>query len=441
MDNQHSEIALLGAAMRDGKAYERAREIVKPAQFEKTVYQWAWLAMEHLYEQGMGIDTVTVGDELERMGKMSDFSDGMWSGRALLSKIREDGDPRNVLSYAENVQDLANKRLLDAFFTKCVMWSKNGRRSSDIMADVTNELSKLEIYGKGDEYTVAIGTAVSEYYDRVDGASIGKIVGIPTGYIDLDAILGTMENQSVYLLAARPGQGKTAMVLSIAKHAAQKLNKRVAIFSLEMSRSQVAGRLIANEAEIDLRKMKMGKMDENEWARFTSATEVIDGLPIVINDLSSIDINQIRQTARKIKADGGLDLLVLDYIQLASAPGGFERRDLEVSEVSRGLKYLARELDIPILSAAQLSRSLESRSDKRPILSDLRESGSLENDAYCVMFIYRPDQYEKESAKQNVAEIIIAKHRDGPVGTCELLFRPQFTKFVDCVSTRIYPND
>lgn len=431
----NSEEALLGACMRDGSRYAQARELVTADQFGNHAYGFAWQAMEHLHEQGMGIDTVTVGDELERMGKMSDFIHGQWSGRALLSSLRENGDPRNVITYAENVQDMAVKRGMDLFFTKCVNWSKNGRRAKDIIADVSAEFSKITLYSSQDEFTVPIGTAVSEAYDLTNAASNNEVVGVPTGFIDLDRILGSLYAGNVYLVAARTGQGKTGMLLSIAKTAAQTHGKRVAIFSLEMSRSQVAQRLISMASGVALDKITRGSMAENEWPLFTQAVEVIASLPIVINDLSSININEIRQTARKIKADGGLDLVIVDYVQLAdSGKKRQERRELDVSEVSRGLKYLARELNVPVLAAAQLSRAVEQRSEKRPILSDLRESGSLEQDAYAVMFIYRPDSYEKDTAKQNTAEIIIAKHRNGPVGSCELIFRPTFAKFENAVS-------
>lgn len=238
--------------------------------------------------------------------------------------------------------------------------------------------------------------------------------------------------QNVYIIAARPGQGKTALALSIARNVA-KSGKRVGLLSLEMSRLQVAHRLIAQEAEINLHNIITGKLEEREWPVYTNAVEKVAALPIVVNDLSSITISQIRQAARAMGAKEGLDLLIIDYVQLAGSEVGdkFERRELEVSKISRGLKHLAEELNIPILAAAQLSRAVEQRSDKRPVLSDLRESGSLEQDAYCVMFIYRPDQYEKDSDKQNVAEIIVAKHRNGDTGSVELVFRRPFASFVN----------
>ena len=421
-----NEVALLGAVMRDGSIYEQAREIVQVESFGWHAYGWAWEACESLHEQGIRIDTITVADELERMGKLAEFcmdGDKTFSGRAALSKIRESGEPRSFLSYAENVQDMAAKRKLDTFLTKCVYWAKNGRRAKDIMQDVTKELSEITLYSAQDEYTVPLSTAVSEAYDWTDAASQGKIVGVNTGFKDLDNILGSLYSGNVYLVAGRPGRGKTAFLLSIARHVGKMLKKRVGLFSLEMGRAQVAQRLIAQEGEVDLNRILRGALTPAEWPCYTHAVEQVASWPIIVNDLSSININQIRQTARKIKASGGLDLIAVDYIQLAeSGEKNRERRELDVSAVSRGLKYLAREVNVHILAAAQLSRAVEQRADKKAQLSDLRESGSLEQDAYCVMFINETDQ-------SDVRQIEVAKHRNGPTGECSLIYRGPFTRF------------
>jgi replicative DNA helicase len=317
-------------------------------------------------------------------------------------------------------------------------WAMNGRRARDIIADMNTEFSKVTIYGAEDEFTVPMSVAVSEAYDWTDRASQGKIVGVPTGLLDLDRILGSMIAGNVYIVAGRPGQGKTGLLLTIAKHAAQIDKKRVAIFSLEMSRQQVAQRMIAQDGEIDLQRIIQGKLQEMEWPLFTQAVEVVSDLPIVINDLSSININQIRQTARKIKANGGLDLIVVDYIQLAGGDGGkYQNRELEVSAVSRGLKYLAREWNVPILAAAQLSRAVEQRSSKTPVLSDLRESGSLEQDAFAVIFINAPEIEDK----QNIIQLIVAKHRNGQTGLAELVIKKSFVKFENATIRNFRPNE
>lgn len=432
--SRENEQALLGAVMRDGSIYERARELVQAKDFDWNCYGWVWEACETLWKQGMHIDTITVGDELERAGKIGEFQThgSVMTGRAALGVIREKGSPKNFMSYAENIQDYSAKRQIMQFLHDGALWAVNGRRAQHIMDDLTKAFSGIEIYGAKNDHTVPISVGVSEAYDWTDRAARGEVVGVPTGFIDIDNILGTLMPQNVYIIAARPGQGKTALALSIARNVA-KSGKRVGLLSLEMSRLQVAHRLIAQEAEINLHNIITGKLEEREWSVYTNAVEQVAALPIVVNDLSSITISQIRQAARMMRAKEGLDLLIIDYVQLAGSEAGdkFERRELEVSKISRGLKHLAEELNIPILAAAQLSRAVEQRSDKRPVLSDLRESGSLEQDAYCVMFIYRPDQYEKDSDKQNVAEIIVAKHRNGDTGSVELVFRRPFASFVN----------
>lgn len=425
-----TEQHLIGAVMRGGrKTYERVKDFISPLMFWSTSHQSVWEGIGRIYESGLQIDVVIIGDEMERMLKMGElveeWGNGIRSGRAYLSHLRSDGDPKNVETYAEQVQDYHIKRNLLNYSSKIAYWSANGRRGRDIISDVRAELSRIEIISAQDEYTVSIGTAVSEADDWTDRAARGEVVGIPTGFIDLDRLLGSLINGNVYVLAGRPKKGKTSLLLSIVRNVA-KLKKRVGIFSLEMSRMQIAQRLIAQEAEIDLQSIIQGKLQEREWVLYTHAVEAVTAFPIVINDLSSINISQIRKTARTIQEAGGLDLLIVDYIQLAGGDGKkFERRELEVSAVSRGLKYLARELNVPVLAAAQLSRAVEQRANQRPILSDLRESGSLEQDAYAVLFLYESENKEMK----NIVGVDVAAHRNGPTGQIELVFRASFAKF------------
>ena len=432
-----TEQHLIGAVMRGGRAtFERVKDFILPEMFWSVSHQSVWKGIGKIYDSGLQIDTVIIGDEMDRMLKMGELAEewgnGIRNGRAYLADLRSTGDPRNVETYAEQVQDYHIKRSLLNYSSKIAYWSANGRRGKDIISDVREELSRIEIISAQDEYTVPISTAASEAYDWTDKAARGEVVGIPTGFIDLDNILGSLINGNVYILAGRPKKGKTAALLSIARNVA-KSGKRVGIFSLEMSRMQVAQRLIAQEAEIDLQGIIQGKLKDNEWTKYTHAVESVAAMPIIINDLSSINIAQIRKTARTIKEAGGLDLLIVDYIQLAGGDGKkFERRDLEVSAVSRGLKYLARELNVPILAAAQLSRAVEQRANQHPILSDLRESGSLEQDAYAVMFIYDPEG----EGKQNITGLDVAAHRNGPTGQIELVFRAAYAKFENAIKAR-----
>jgi replicative DNA helicase len=256
-----------------------------------------------------------------------------------------------------------------------------------------------------------------------------EIFGVPTGFIDLDKKLGGLQASDLLIIAGRPGQGKTGFLLTVAKNAALINKKHVAIFSLEMSNEQVAQRLIAQQTGIDSQKLRSGKLDDAEWPRFTHAIEVISDTHIFLDDTPAITPLQLRTKCRRLHLEHHLDLVIVDYLQLMGSETRSENRVQEVSDISRNLKVLARELNVPVLAAAQLSRAVEQRTDKRPILSDLRESGSLEQDSDIVMFIYRPDQYEKDTEKKNVAEIIIAKHRNGPVGVVELVFLNSLAKF------------
>lgn len=432
-----NEGALIGAVLRDGTIYERAREVVSSGEFMFTCYAWAWEAFESLQKQKLHIDTITVGDELRRLGRLEEFTHALTTeniatkfyGMQAIMFLRESGSPRSFLTYAENIKDYANKRKILQFLNKSAAQAMNGRRAKDVLADLMTEIAGVDIFGAQDEYTSPIGDAVSEAYDWAIAAANGKILGVKTGLNALDKIIKNLFAGNFYIIAARPKQGKTGLLGTVALFVARVLKKRVAIFSLEMSKMQVAFRLIAQVANLDLDRVIEGKLEPEEWEKFKSAADIVHKLPIVINDMSAIDIVQIRQTARKIKAEGGLDLVIMDYVQLAgSDEGKYDRRDLEVAAVSRGLKHLARELDVPVLAAAQLSRKVEERSDKRPLISDLRESGSLEQDADAVMFIYRPEHYEN-GKRPGEADIIVAAQRNGPAGTAEVQFQANVVRF------------
>jgi replicative DNA helicase len=435
-----TEQHLIGAVLRGGrKTYEKVKDFIGSEMFFSVSHRSVWEGMDKIYANGMQLDVVIVGDEMERMQAMGEleqeWGNGVWSGRAYLADLRQNGDPRNVETYAEQVQDYHIKRHLLDYSSKIAYWSANGRRGKDIMADVEAELAKITIFSARDEHTVSMADAVSKAYDWTDRAARGEVVGVPTGLMDVDKILGTMIAGNVYIMAGRPGTGKTAFALSVAMNQAKR-GKRIGIFSLEMSQEQVAMRLIAQWSGIDLQSIIQGTLKENEWTLYTDAVENVAALPIVVNDLSSINISQIRQTARRMLAESGIDLLIVDYVQLASAEGKkYERREQEVSAVSRGLKYLASELNVPVLAMAQLSRAVEARASRRPVLSDLRESGSLEQDGYCVMFLYREDETDK--AKQNIVSLNVAKHRNGPVGDCELFFNAPIAKFENA-TTRVF---
>jgi replicative DNA helicase len=284
-----------------------------------------------------------------------------------------------------------------------------------------------------------ISQVLSEYYDRIDylARHRDETIGVPTGFIDLDRLLGGMQPSDLLIIAGRPGQGKSGFCISAAKNASQLHKKHVALFSLEMSNDQLVQRLVAQETGIDSQRLRLANLHDDEWPIFTQAVSVLGDTHIYLDDTPALTPLQLHTKCRRLHMEVGLDLIIVDYLQLMTGDVRIENRVQEVSYISRNLKALARELKVPVLAAAQLSRAVESRRPPRPILSDLRESGSLEQDSDVVMFIYRPDQYEEDSLKQNIAEIIVAKHRNGPVGSVELVFRQALAKFENAATRPI----
>jgi replicative DNA helicase len=280
---------------------------------------------------------------------------------------------------------------------------------------------------------------LSSYYDRIEQiVNRGEdMYGVLTGFIDLDRLLTGMQPSDFLIIAGRPGMGKTSFMLSAVRNTALTYKKHVAIFSLEMSNEQLVQRLLSQETGIDSQRLRTGKLQEDEWPVFTHAIEVLNGTHIFLDDTPALTPLQLRTKCRRMHAEYRLDLVVVDYLQLMTIGGRSENRVQEVSNISRNLKVLARELNIPVLAAAQLSRAVEQRTDKEPQLSDLRESGSLEQDADVVMFIHRPEAYEKDTLRQNIAQIKIAKHRNGPTGTVELVFMNQLAKFENAATRTV----
>ncbi|MGC9335373.1 MAG: replicative DNA helicase, partial [Anaerolineae bacterium] len=278
---------------------------------------------------------------------------------------------------------------------------------------------------------VPIRQILSDYYDRIEYLTRhrGEMIGIPTGFTDMDKLLGGLQRSDMVILAARPSVGKTSLALSIAHNAAKKHNQRVAFFSLEMSNEQVVQRLISAETGINSQRLRRGEIAQDEWGRFIKATSDLAESLLYIDDTPGISALELRTKARRLHAEVGIDLVVVDYLQLMRGDFRSENRVQEISSISRALKGLARELNVPILALSQLSRGVEARTDKRPILSDLRESGALEQDADVVIFIYRDELYNENTERKNLADIIVAKHRNGPTGTVTLFFKKELAQF------------
>jgi len=437
--SREAEEAVVGAVFINPEVYYDVAQFLNADDFYIHRHRWIWEAFTSLHEQRIPIDLLTVSDELDRRGQLSEIGGPAY----LTALVNQVPSSLNAESYGHIVEGYAVRRKMITAANQIASIAYNERTSVE---DVMDEAEKavFNVSERRLKHDLQpISSVLSEYYDRIDDLAKRpeEFYGVPTGFIDLDKMLSGLQPSDLLIIAGRPGQGKTGFLLSVAKNASLTHKKHVAIFSLEMSNEQVVQRLIAQETGIDSQRLRTGKLEENEWPLFTHSIEVFSDTHIYLDDTPAITPLQLRTKCRRLHMEFGLDLVIVDYLQLMGGDTRNDNRVQEVSYISRNLKVLARELNVPVLAAAQLSRAVEQRSDKRPVLSDLRESGSLEQDADIVMFIYRPDQYEKDTVKQNVAEIIVAKHRNGPVGSVELVFRNSLAKFENAATRIFKPNE
>jgi replicative DNA helicase len=433
--SKEAEEAVIGAVLINPEAYYDVAQFLRSDDFYIHRHRWIWESFNRLHERRIPLDFLTVAEDLNQAGQLSEIG-----GTAYLTAlINNVPTSLHAEAYGRLVEETSvRRRMLDAAASIAKL-----AYQQDSGIDAVMDEAEKAVFGISERRMTrdlqSIKQVLSEYYDRIDQLSQrdDEIFGVPTGFIDLDRMLGGLQPSDFLIVAGRPGMGKTAFMLSAAKSAAQKHKKHVAIFSLEMSNEQLVQRLLAQETGIDSHRLRTGKLNEDEWAVFTQAIEVLSDVHIFLDDTAGLTPLQLRTKARRLHLEFGLDLLIVDYLQLMTTGMRSENRVQEVSAISRNMKVLARELNVPILAAAQLSRAVEQRADKEPQLSDLRESGSLEQDADIVMFIHRPEMYEKDTLKQNVAEIKIAKHRNGPVGSIELVFRGNLAKFENAATRHV----
>ena len=436
--SREAEEAVVGAVLINPEAYYDVAQFLAPDDFYIHRNKWIWEAFTRLHEQRIPVDLLTLSEELDRSNLLADVGGSAY----ITSLINQVPSSLNAESYGRIVEGHSIRRKMITAANKIASIAYNEASTVD---DVMNEAEKavFNVSERRLKHDLQpISAVLSEYYDRIDELAKRpeEIHGVPTGFIDLDRMLTGLQPSDLLIIAGRPGQGKTGFLLSIAKNAALTHKKHVAIFSLEMSNEQVVQRLIAQTTEISSQRLRNGKLLESEWPLFTHAIEVLSDTHIYLDDTPAITPLQLRTKCRRLHMEFGIDLVIIDYLQLMGGDSRNDNRVQEVSHISRSLKVLARELNVPVLTAAQLSRAVEQRTDKRPVLSDLRESGSLEQDADIVMFIYRPDEYEKGSDKQNITKIVIAKHRNGPVGEIDLIFRGELTRFENATTTSFNPN-
>jgi replicative DNA helicase len=434
--SRQAEEAVLGAVLINAESYFDVAQFLQADDFYIVRNRWVWEAFTRLHERRQPIDYLTVISELEQQSQLAEVGGPAY----IMALINQTPTSLHAEAYGRLVEQTSVRRHMLSAANDLAKLAYDQGKTVDTILDEAEK----SIFGISERRIrrdlQPIQEVLSEVYDRVDRMSQrgDEIMGVPTGLIDLDRLFGGLQKSDLLIVAGRPGMGKTGFMLSIAKNAAQKHKKHIAFFSLEMSNEQLVQRLVAQETGIDTQRLRSGKLNDDEWPLFTHAIEVLSDTHIFLDDTPAITPLQLRTKCRRLHLEYSLDLVIVDYLQLMSGDTRIDNRVQEVSYISRNLKVLARELNIPVLAAAQLSRAVEQRADKKPVLSDLRESGSIEQDADIVMFIHRPDAMEKDSPRANVAEIIVAKHRNGPTHSgIELVFLNNLARFDNAATSSV----
>lgn len=427
--NVEAEKAVIGAMMLNADAIMVCSELLTSDEFYQQQYGIIFDALVEMYKDGVGADLVTLQNKLREKEVTPELYSVEYLGELLASVPTS----ANVKFYAEIVHEKAVLRRLirvsEQVTKDCYM---DSQPLEDILEDTEKSVFDVIQQRGGSEFE-PIRDVVLRTLDSIEKAAKqkGNITGLETGFRDLDAKTAGLQKSDLILIAARPAMGKTAFVLNIAEYVALHSNSTIALFSLEMSKEQLVKRMLAMNSMVDSQKIRTGDLEDDDWDKLVGSVRKIGNSNLVIDDTSGITASELRSKCRKLKIEQGLDLVIIDYLQLMTGAGKrkSDSRQQEISDISRSLKVMARELNVPVIALSQLSRAVESRPDKRPMLSDLRESGAIEQDADIVMFIYRDEYYNPDSEKKGVAEVIVAKQRSGPTGPVELAWLSQYTKF------------
>ncbi len=424
-----AEQSVIGSMLMDKEAIVIASEILHKDDFYGKQYGILFEAMAELYNDGKPVDLVTLQNHLKEKDVPAEIS-SMEFIKDLITVVPTSA---NVKYYANIVSEKAVLRRLIRINEEIANACYAGKESTEYILEDTEKRIFDIVQRRGMEDFTPISEVVMNALERINIASQqkGNVTGIATGFTDLDYKTAGLQPSDLVLIAARPSMGKTAFVLNVAQHVCFKLGMCAAIFSLEMSKEQLVNRLLSLESRVDSQAIRTGNMSDSDWDGIIEGAGVIGRSKIIIDDTPGISISELRSKCRKYKLDHDLQIIIIDYLQLMSGSGRSDSRQQEISDISRSLKSLARELHVPVVALSQLSRAVEKRDDHRPMLSDLRESGAIEQDADVVMFLYRDDYYNKETDKKNIAEVIIAKQRNGPIGTVELVWMPDYTKFAN----------
>lgn len=424
-----AEQSVLGAMLLDKEAISTASETLRGGDFYREVHKEIFEAIVDIYNENNPVDLITITEKLKGRNTL-DAVGGITYLTQLMNIVPT---THNIGQYVKIVEQKSLLRKLisssNDIISKCY---DNPEDPVGVVDQAEKSIFDISL-NRSTQGFVPIKNILTANFDRIEELYLnkGKITGIPTGFTDLDQRLSGLQRSDLVLIAARPSMGKSALMMNLVQHAAVRENIPAAIFSLEMSKEQLSQRLLCSEALIDAHRLRTGDITEDEWIKLARAMGSLADKPIYIDDTPAISVTEMRAKCRRLKLEHGLGLVVIDYLQLMSGTSSYDSRQQEVSDISRSLKALARELDVPVVALSQLSRAPEVRADHRPILSDLRESGAIEQDADVVMFLYRDEYYHPDTEKKNIGEVIIAKQRNGPTGTVELVWLGQFTKFAD----------
>ncbi|ADY57607.1 primary replicative DNA helicase [Syntrophobotulus glycolicus DSM 8271] len=427
--NLEAEQAVLGSLMLDPEQASVAFEILRFEDFYRDSHKIIFTAIQEILDKGEPVDLVTVAEYLRQYGRLESIG-----GIGTISQVASSvPSAANIEYYARIV---AEKALLRQLIKMAGYLEQKGYEPGEEAFDLLEEAEKmiLEIsHRQTKDGFISIHHILLKTFEKIEHlyTNKGNLTGVPTHFKELDRLTSGWQASDLVVIAGRPSMGKTALVLNMAQNAAVKSKVAVALFSLEMSKEQLVQRMLCSEAMVDQQRVRTGELLDSDWPKLTQAVGPLSNAPIFIDDTVGITLAQLRSKARRLKMEQGLGLIIIDYLQLMTLGRRAESRQQEVAQISRGLKGLARELSVPVVALSQLNRGVEQRQDKRPVMSDLLESGAIEADADVISFIYRDEYYNPESEKKGIAEVIIAKHRNGPVGTVELGFLKEFTKFVN----------
>ena len=435
-----AEQSVVGSMIMDRQAIITAGEMLNEDDFYHRQYGIMFAVMIDMNNEGKSVDIVTLQERL----KEKNVPPEVYSVEHLRDLFNSVPTSANIRQYAGIVKDKSILRNIirvnDGIATQCYAGES---KTEDILADTEKKIFEL-VKNKGDHEYTPIDKVVLEALDRIQAAAKnrGNVTGVPTGFTDLDNYLSGLQPSDFILVAARPSMGKTAFVLNVAENVAIKQGITTAIFSLEMSNVQLVNRMLSLESTVDADKLRKGRLDSSDWGKLVEGADSIAKSHLIIDDTPGISISELRSKCRKYKMENDLGLVIIDYLQLMSGNGSSrsETRQQEISDISRSLKALARELEVPVVTLSQLSRAVEQRPDHRTMLSDLRESGAIEQDADVVMFLYRDDYYNKDTEIKGVAEIIIAKQRNGPIGTVKMAWIPEQTRFANLLDKKKQPG-